>query len=588
MSLNRIDGDAYSPVRVGSAVNGVAAHVLDPGNDFYAVSALGGQPETLTTPPTFASRVKGNFCSPGDRWLVYDLGQNAGSQPIAIAAGAGMAFAGGATSVTIAANGGALQLTVLDDGVTIQASFLPSGPATGGNSQTQATWWVDPVNGKPTNTGLTQAAAVDSFATIAARTLGQNAVPVFNPTGGTVTIHVVSTTPQTDPLSVLLNCQLVNGATMIVEGVAQAPTHSGTIATASAFARTNAGGRIGITDGTVANFQPLVGALFVDATAGSVGFLAAPRTGSSATGTVSVPYSAQTPGVFPSPTIGTPTAGDSYQLLPLVGVYMGTELKPQSFPTAIANASTVYLYRISPYGAFAGDVFQVLADDFVSVAFQECLFANVSPQVTGQGFALFINCGLAQTTGNSLTVAAGGSCEVFGGGYCYNGYLCAIAANVTVDQDFAHYGDQGTGNRPTTSFGNLTVGDASAWMTSGPGEVLAIEGGAAVFTRIFRAGNVFYGNSTGNFIIQTFNEGSPILPSTIRIDNRQSATNTFAFNGTPTFGMLSTPFTVNLATGAFIGPTTPTVTTLDAVAGAGTGLAGLAWDLKTGCRINIA
>jgi len=134
---------SYRVVRVSQA-----AVLLDPRNDGYAVNASLGTPVTLTTPdaksPTPVSppavfpqpqpatdygEVGVFYCSPGDRWEVYDVAGNAAAQNITIALGANMAFAGGALTLSITRNFSGYRLTVLDDGLTIQYESLDQIPA---------------------------------------------------------------------------------------------------------------------------------------------------------------------------------------------------------------------------------------------------------------------------------------------------------------------------------------------------------------------------------------------------------------------------------------------------------------------------
>jgi hypothetical protein len=139
MGLNRTRGDNYSSVRVTTSI------VLDPGNDCYGVNAVLGVQATLTTPAAFTHQAAGEkFCSTDDRWKIYDLGLNASTQPILVAAGAGMSFLGGATTIAITISAGGVQLTVLDDGVTIQVDNLAGVAGSGGGSAlSQIPWYFD-------------------------------------------------------------------------------------------------------------------------------------------------------------------------------------------------------------------------------------------------------------------------------------------------------------------------------------------------------------------------------------------------------------------------------------------------------------
>lgn len=142
MGLNRTRGDNYASVRI------TASTVLDPRNDCYGVNAALGSQVTLTTPAAFGHQVDGSiFCSTDDRWKIYDLGLNAATQPILVAAGAGMSFLGGATTIAITLSGGGVQLTVLDDGVTIQVDNLAGVASSGGGSAlSQVNWYFDFAN----------------------------------------------------------------------------------------------------------------------------------------------------------------------------------------------------------------------------------------------------------------------------------------------------------------------------------------------------------------------------------------------------------------------------------------------------------
>lgn len=451
-------------------------------------------------------------------------------------------------------------------------------------AQTQTVWWIDAVHGSPNNSGLVQAQAVDSWLTIAKRyTAGIPGLrPTFNPTGGTCTIHVVGTTPTSDPASVLLNAYYADAAQVNVVGVAQASIHTGTLTSASIFARTSAGGQIAITDATVADFHPFVPSLVLDTTSGAIGSLIEPHTGSSATGHVTVGYSAQTVGVFPIQTQENFTTGDSYELVPLATIYLGSLIAIDTFPSATSTAQPqLSLYRLAFSAEVAGDSV-LFTSGSMSLLVQECISSQELICTEGI-FGTFANVA-ALGAFASFIAAAGASINLIAGGGGYAGAVSGSGATILLDQDWALYGDS---NRPHIALNNgtISIGQSSAWFTGGPGEVLAIEGGCVVFSPSFST-CVFYGHSFGtSFIVMTYNAGQPIFPGELVYPNT-AAVATFQFNGTPTIGMVSTPFSPNLATGVYVGPTLATAANLDATpAAAGTALAGIAVDLRFGDRI---
>lgn len=468
---------------------------------------------------------------------------------------------------------------------------LLGGSGGGTNSSlTQAVWWIDPILGKPNNPG-TQALPVDSAATIRSRwNAGIAGVrPTINPTGGVVTFHIVGTLPTSDPLAQLLDVDIANDGTMVFMGQPLAPAHTGTLASASAFARTSAAGQITITDAGVADFHPFVPNLFVDTTSGAVGFLVLPNSGASATGTISPGYSAQTAGVSAFPTPVTVSAGDAYKLQPLASAYLGSTFTVRAFPTESAIVfPQVFFYRLHLTEVFTGDSCTIQSAGDVGIIFQECLL-DQGQLAINDTFVQYVNCGFTDPV--LSIIAANATGDAFGG-FAYKGLRAVASGFIGLDFDFVLTGT----NQPhvANTYGTIEVGNTSAWIRAGAGgQALACEGGTVSVGPLIQATAVFYGSVPGGatFITMNTNPGQPTTPGTLTYKDTLSghaAADDFNFNGggAATFLFETTPFSVNLATGVYVGPTTCTVTALDTTpAAAGTALAGIAIDLRSGSRI---
>ncbi|HTQ41663.1 MAG TPA: hypothetical protein VMI75_02825 [Polyangiaceae bacterium] len=85
-------------------------------------------------------------------------------------------------------------------------------------SLSQATWFVDPVNGKDTNDGSTPATAIQSFAELSRRWGKGN---VLTPAGGTTTVTLLNSAPPSDPLNFNVG---LNGTTLAFVGTVLSET----------------------------------------------------------------------------------------------------------------------------------------------------------------------------------------------------------------------------------------------------------------------------------------------------------------------------------------------------------------------------
>jgi hypothetical protein len=193
----------------------------------------------------------------------------------------------------------------------------------------QPAWFLNASTGSDSNDGLTAGTPLKTAAALSAlwRGVSGGGRPILLPNvGTTVTITIQANMPLGDPLSVLLDVDLANGTGLIFVGGTNAPAKTSTLTAASAFARTAAGGQQTITDATVANFATFLGlnSLFIDSTTGAVGWLYAPDPGASATGTLTVPYAAQTPGGAYNPAAPTAIAAlNAYTLQAPIGASLG-------------------------------------------------------------------------------------------------------------------------------------------------------------------------------------------------------------------------------------------------------------------------
>lgn len=461
----------------------------------------------------------------------------------------------------------------------------------------EVAWYINASTGSDTNNGTTPSTPLKTVAALANlwRGVSGGGRPVLTPaTGSTVTVTLQSDIPATDPLAPILDVDLsstgANPVSLIIKGSAKTAAHSGTMATASAFARTSAGGQPKITDAGVADFAPFVGvaSLLVDSTSGAVGWLYGPDSGASATGTLSVGYNAQTPGLAPSQAQTNYVGADAYTLADVTHASLGQGFVTRSFPQLSSNVSgqnaSVFFYRLHLVQPSNNDVVN-LASDTVIYCFQEC--QNDHQIIADEGTILFANCfsfhnlGLVSRGSAIIEYVAGGvlSGEV-------NGTITAIAGGtILADQDFAVTSQA---SYQAADDGVLELGRIGFWVQAGGNAALECWGAVVRFTPIEEASTVFYGTDGGTPIetiasisgsasIIYFNDGSGT-----------PAGNQFKFtNSTFQTGDLTSSFGFDASAGTFEGPTTNTFAHLDAALAAGTGFGGQSIDPSTGSYIRI-
>jgi hypothetical protein len=463
-----------------------------------------------------------------------------------------------------------------------QQGGSPSGVAV-----MQNTWWVDAVHGNNGNNGLTKPTAVASWAEIARRQKAASGGgrAVLNPTGGTVTYHLVGTTSTADPLCVVLDVDMANGSSALFIGEALPASHSGTLATASAFARTAAGGQIKITDAGVADWGPLVPNLFHDKISGAICWLALPNTGSSATGVLTPGYTATVPGDLTDPTPVTISGGETYELIPLAQAYMGNAFIARSFPNDLPPFTQFSFYRIRFTSAGVGDLSTAQFYGENNALFQECQF-DLGQVWTGDTSNPFlVNCALVDTVSFSQVVS-GSFVELFAG-FEYRGIRCSNSGFLVLDGDNALYGPDA---HSINIAGQAAFGNCSMWTTAGAGgESIAVISGSLTVAPQSQATAIVYGQAVGGCLVITISAvGLPSTPASVRYSDTGSghaAADHFQFSAPLDFTMDRAAFGFNFSTGAFVGPTTTTFAHLDAALGAGTGFGGLAIDMLTGARI---
>lgn len=293
---------------------------------------------------------------------------------------------------------------------------------------TQPVWWIDPVNGSDTNSGIDRAHALKTFGEYVGRTGLRR--PVANP----VDIFITSSL---DPADTLLVTGVITGAAgfLRIHGV---PTvlHSGTISAFQTFSQaTNT--PIQVSDGTL-DWSPFVGR--------QIAFTSGPAAGARGNILKAVaPGSARidwvtTPNGTLDPSYLIPNPGDAYEVheIPqasqvdedLGGVFIADglahvlvellDLSP-AFPTIgiLGYAGSVYQYML-----FGSVLTYGVADQFVgclvatgldciegSLALSASSFLNA---VLSVGASTFVSCAGAIFQSSQAGVAAGGVLESHG------------------------------------------------------------------------------------------------------------------------------------------------------------------------------
>ena len=446
----------------------------------------------------------------------------------------------------------------------------------------QIVWHINANTGNNANDGLTSGTAIKSAAYLASLWRGTvgGGRPLLNPaTGTTITIVLDSAIPDTDPLSVLLDVDLVSGMNLVFEGSATAE-HAGAMATASTYARTSAGGQQKITDGTIADYAPIVGnaSLCIDTTTGGVGWLYGPFGSSSATGIVSRMYTAQSAGVLTTPTVIDPAGGDRYTLNNPTLATLGNGFITRQFPGDAAGTSFVIFFRV--HFAATASAQSLLQSPTVGYFFQECQ-TDAEIQATNSQLCATINCFGFQAS----YIAAGGATvfENFAGaiqGDVSNSALCNSGAVLTADGDFVVCSDNGY---QATNGGTLALGNCARFCNgAATGELFDLANGSvAEVIDLAQGSHVLYGVDGGS-AFDCAEEDSAVTYGGTAVGSFDSTSTAFEVGKA-----LTSAFSFKQADGTFVGPTTNTFAHLDAVQGAGTGFGGNLVEPASGCIVQV-
>lgn len=457
----------------------------------------------------------------------------------------------------------------------------------------QTVWYIDPINGNDANNGLTPATALATVAQLGLRwkgTAGGGRPIIFPSTGTTITVNLLNDVPSTDPLSVILDVDIAQSASLIIVGAANTPVHTGTILLAGTWSRTSANGQQTLTDSAVANFGVFIGfgagtgMFFQDSTNASVGWLYKPDTGSSSSGTIFIPYAPQTAGAPAVPAAPvTIHNGDAYTLSTLRAASLGQGFTTRSFPTesaGIGNVSSVFFYRlqfVEPLTSVTVDLSAISA----GYTFQECQFNHAVNQFAGS--SAYVNCFFFHN--NGLSVFSGGTVEcVAGGGVSSpSGTVAATAAGLAIlDADFAVFSSVGL---LCGVGGQMQLGNVGYWNNAGDQALFVETDGFVNIAPNTQATSVFYGTDGGTSFAVTGNGGSIMYFPT---GGTPAQTQLKFTNNNFSLGLTTSSFGVNTATAAYVGPTTDTFAHLDAALAAGTGFGGHAVDNATGSIMRVS
>lgn len=449
----------------------------------------------------------------------------------------------------------------------------------------QIVWHINAVTGVNTNNGLSSATPIQSAAYLASLWRGTvgGGRPQLEPSSGTtITVFLDTDLPNTDPISVLLDVDLPDGTQLNIFGAAKAASHTGTLATASVFAQTSAGGQQTITDAAVPDYHPFVGAasLVQDSTAGGVAWLLNPLSGASATGTLTRFYTPQVAGTIGAIAPVTPVAADAYTLSDVTHCTLGQAFITRSFPDDVASASVtgmVVFYRLHFVDPNASATAFFADSPTVSYIAQECIVDTVNVEAINSELAL-INCLLLRA---NLTVANGAVVEAEAGGLqgaASGSVLAQNSGEFLGDLDFVVVSD-GVQRYACASAGLMALGQVGAFHNTGAGGPMLTTGGAGAFVSvnpIAAATAIMYGTDNGNFAAVGGNNAQVRYTST-SVNHFKSTNVTF------TLGKgLTTGYGFSQATGAYVGTTTFTQAHQDAVLGAGTGFGGTVNDPTSG------
>lgn len=459
----------------------------------------------------------------------------------------------------------------------------------------QTVWHINAVTGNNANNGLTSGTAIQSAAYLASLwrgTAGGGRPQLIPSVGTTITVFLDSDLPSTDPLAVLLDVDMPQGTSLIIQGAAKAPTRTGNMTAASAFAQTSAGGQQTFTDAGVANFAPLVGAasLIQDSTTGGVGWLYAPLSGVSATATCTRLYSAQTAGVVAGMTTADPAAGNAYTASDVTNATLGQDWRTRDFPddgqSTLSVGAVVFFYRLHLKDPNANAIAQIQDSPSAEFVFQECIIDSMSVEAQNSTNISLLNSLVFKA---SIFATSAAIIEALAGGVqgATNGGVTATNGGTFIgDQDFVCVSDT-TGARYTAGSGSLTLqggtlilGAVGAYHnTAAGGPMLATSGaGSSIEVLPFvTAASVVYGTDSANFAAIGGNNCQCRYTST-SVAHFKSTNSAFTVGKA-----LASSFGFDQTAGAYVGPTTCTQAHQDAALGAGTGFGGVVTDPASGC-----
>lgn len=464
-----------------------------------------------------------------------------------------------------ALSGGNATLAKADGGSLPVIAEGTIGPGTT-PATSQRTWFQSYATGNNNNDGLTAATAVKTAAEIKRRWQGGVAGTRVQLPAITITITGLDSAPDnTDPWSVLLDVDQLGPGQLILQCADQAPSHTGTLSSASAFARTSAAGQIIITAADAPNWNLFpMPSLFLDTTAGGVGWLYEPLSVASANGNVSPNRSAATPGTT-ADAARTVSTADNYQLVPLVSIFMGSGATYRCSPAQPAAnncVATVRRMRLIKSPAASFDTIQIVPQNFAAIFVQEC---QIDAEWEMVNFTVLQNCWSTSFLGAS-TYAQQNSCFLLAGG-SYAGL--SIASGVCVisnDYVFDTASNGGTAFFYTRGQSALIrIGTCSTW---GLAQACSLVTGSLLRIAGFTASDILYGkvgganpifNANGNAVVQA-RAGDATWSSAFNLDSTS-----FLFNSS------NSAFGFNTATGVYVGPTTLTNAHMDAALAAGTG-----------------
>jgi hypothetical protein len=277
----------------------------------------------------------------------------------------------------------------------------------------------------------------------------------------------------------------------------------------------------------------------------------------------------------------TPVGTDHYNVLTMPQCYIGSG----AFRSQTGGQAVVWLSRLHGIASSGTDTMIVTGDgSFIFDAFvggyvlaTEC---QLDQQCSSGGGFYMLNCSRGPDTGASRIdhlATAAESIAVFGG---YARLSLDLVGGVFIDQDHYRLG----GHNVTVESGTRTFfGNFGRFLETAAAENVFLIFGSIVQGAEFDAQGVSYGTTKGSEFAD-FADGGTIFafdPAATDYAYDGGGAETFVFD----FGQNA--FGINPATGLPVGPTTPTLTHLDAALGVGTGFGSRAVEPASGCRFLV-